>query len=146
MTSRVIQEGDQKTYMVVFEAGEEVTAGLLAFANEQHLSAAHLTAIGAFERVTLAFFDLQTKEYRKIPVNEQVELLSLTGNIALDEENKPKLHAHVVIGKADGTAHGGHLLEAYVRPTLEAVVVESSGSLRRRMRPEFGLALLDLSD
>ncbi len=146
MTSRVIQEGDQKTYMVVFEAGEEVTAGLLAFANEQHLSAAHLTAIGAFERVTLAFFDLQTKEYRKIPVNEQVELLSLTGNIALDEENKPKLHAHVVIGKADGTAHGGHLLEAYARPTVEAVVVASSGSLRRRMRPEFGLALLDLSD
>lgn len=146
MTSRVIQEGDQKTYMVVFEAGEEVTAGLLAFAKEQHLSAAHLTAIGAFERVTLAFFDLQTKEYRKIPVNEQVELLSLTGNIALDEENKPKLHAHVVIGKADGTAHGGHLLEAYARPTVEAVVVASSGSLRRRMRPEFGLALLDLSD
>ena len=146
MTSRVIQEGDQKTYMVVFEAGEEVTAGLLAFANEQHLSAAHLTAIGAFERVTLAFFDLQTKEYRKIPVNEQVELLSLTGNIALDEESKPKLHAHVVIGKADGTAHGGHLLEAYARPTVEAVVVASSGSLRRRMRPEFGLALLDLSD
>ena len=93
MTSRVMQDGDQKTYMVVFEAGEEVTAGLLAFAKEQHLSAAHLTAIGAFERVTLAFFDLQTKEYRKIPVNEQVELLSLTGNIALDEENKPKLHA-----------------------------------------------------
>lgn len=146
MTSRVMQDGDQKTYMVVFEAGEEVTAGLLAFAKEQHLSAAHLTAIGAFERVTLAFFDLQTKEYRKIPVNEQVELLSLTGNIALDEENKPKLHAHVVIGKADGTAHGGHLLEAYARPTVEAVVVASSGSLRRRMRPEFGLALLDLSD
>ena len=146
MTSRVIQDGEQKTYMVVFEAGEEVTAGLLAFANEQHLSAAHLTAIGAFERVTLAFFDLQTKEYRKIPVNEQVELLSLPGNIALDEESKPKLHAHVVIGKADGTAHGGHLLEAYARPTVEAVVVASSGSLRRRMRPEFGLALLDLSD
>lgn len=146
MTSRLIQDGEQKTYMVVFEAGEEVTAGLLAFANQQRLSAAHLTAIGAFERVTLAFFDLETKQYNRIPVDEQVELLSLVGNIALDEQNKPKLHAHVVIGKADGTAHGGHLLEAYVRPTVEAVVVASSGTLRRRMRPEFGLALLDLSE
>jgi predicted DNA-binding protein with PD1-like motif len=66
-------------------------------------------------------------------------------NIACNDEGEPKLHAHVVVGRADGTAHGGHLLEALVRPTMEILVVESSEHLRRRMRDDVGAALLDLS-
>jgi predicted DNA-binding protein with PD1-like motif len=71
--------------------------------------------------------------------------MSLMDNIAQDDKGYPKLHAHVVVGKPDGTAHGGHLLDGYVRPTLEVVVVEAAQHLRRTMRSEFGLALLDLS-
>jgi predicted DNA-binding protein with PD1-like motif len=145
MKSKIIEDGQEKTFAVVFEAGEEVVAGLLQFATEHKLSSAHLTAIGAFERVTVGFFDLTKKDYKKIAIHEQVELMSLVGNIAQDDKGDPKLHAHVVVGKSDGTAHGGHLLDAYVRPTLEVVVVESSQHLRRKMRGEFGLALLDLS-
>jgi uncharacterized protein len=145
MKSKLIQDGQEKTFAVVFEAGEEVVAGLLQFAKEHKLSGAHLTAIGAFERLTLGFFEPMKKDYKKIAIHEQVELMSLVGNIAQDDKGEPKLHAHVVVGKSDGTAHGGHLLEAYVRPTLEVVVVESSQHLRRRMDGEFGLALLDLS-
>lgn len=145
MTSKLIQAGQEKTFAVVFDAGEEVVAGLLQFANDHKLSGAHLTAIGAFERVTLGFFDLAKKDYKKIAIREQVELMSLVGNIARDDRGEPKLHAHVVVGKSDGSAHGGHLLDAYVRPTLEVVVVEASQHLRRTLRGEFGLALLDLS-
>ena len=85
------------------------------------------------------------KDYNKIPIEEQVELMSLVGNIAGDDKGHPKLNAHVVVGKSDGSAHGGHLLEAFVRPTLEVVVVESARHLRRRTRADLGLALLDLS-
>jgi uncharacterized protein len=145
MKSKLIQDGDEKTFALVFDTGEEVTAGLLQFAKDQALAGAHLTAIGAFERVTLGFFELAERDYKKISVREQVELMSLVGNIALDDKGEPKLHAHVVIGKSDGTAHGGHLLEAYVRPTLEVIVIESSRNLRRKMRAEFGIALLDLA-
>jgi predicted DNA-binding protein with PD1-like motif len=145
MKSKLLQDGPEKTFALVFDAGEEVVAGLLQFAKDHKLSGAHLTAIGAFERVTLGFFDVAKKDYKKIAIQEQVELMSLIGNIARDEKADPKLHAHVVVGKSDGTAHGGHLLDAYVRPTLEVVVVEASQHLRRTMRGEFGLALLDLS-
>jgi predicted DNA-binding protein with PD1-like motif len=145
MNSKVIQDGQEKTFAVVFDPGEEVVAGLLRFARDQKLSAAHLTAIGAFERVTLGFFEIAKKDYKRIPIDEQVELMSLVGNIAQDQKGDPKLHAHVVVGKSDGTAHGGHLLEASVRPTLEVVIVESSRHLRRRTRDDLGLALLDLS-
>lgn len=146
MTSKLIQDGQEKTFALVFDAGEEVVAGLLQFAKDHQLSGAHLTAIGAFERVTLGFFDVAKRDYETMAIQEQVELLSLVGNIAQGDRGDPKLHAHVVVGKSDGTAHGGHLLvDADVRPTVEVVVVEASQHLRRRMRGEFGLALLDLS-
>ena len=145
MKSKVIQDGAQKTFAVVFDPGEEVVTGLLQFARDHDVSGAHLTAIGAFERVTLGFFDIAKKEYRRIPIPEQVELMSLVGNIARDDKGEVKLHAHVVVGKSDGSAHGGHLLDAYVRPTMEVVVVETSRHLRRTMRREFGVPLLDLS-
>ena len=144
MRAKLIQDGPEKTFAVVFEAGEEVVAGLSRFAKEHKLSAAHLTAIGAFERVTLGFFDL-AQGYKRIPIDQQVELMSLVGNIALGDNGEPKLHAQVVVGKSDGSAHGEHLLEASVRSTLEIVVVESSRHLFRRTRADLGLALLDLS-
>jgi uncharacterized protein len=78
-----------------------------------------------------------------IAVSEQVEVLSLVGNIAV-KGAAPTVHAHVVVGKADGTAHGGHLLEAYVRPTLEVMVEESPQHLKRTFDAVTGLALLDV--
>jgi predicted DNA-binding protein with PD1-like motif len=145
MKSKLIQDGAEKTFVLVFEIGDEVVAGLLHFAKDEKLTGAHLTAIGAFERVTLGFFEVAKKDYIRVPIREQVEVLSMVGNIAVDDRGDPKLHAHVVVGKSDGTAHGGHLLDAHVRPTLEVVVVESSRQLRRRMRAELGVALLDLA-
>ena len=91
----------------------------------------------------LGYFDWQKKDYTRIRIAEQVEVLNLTGNVAL-ADGEPKLHPHVVLGKADGSAHGGHLLEGHVRPTLEVIVTESPVHLRRRSDPETGLALIEL--
>jgi uncharacterized protein len=144
MKSKRLDSDREKTFVLVFEPGEEVMAGLLSFAREQEMAGAHFTAIGAFERVTLGFFEPQRKEYKKIPIDEQVELMSLVGNIARDQHGQPRVHAHVVVGKSDGTAHGGHLIDAHVRPTLEVVLVESARHLCRTMHPELGAALLDV--
>ncbi len=142
MKSKLIHEQGEKTFALAFEPGDEVVAELTNFANENHLDAASFTAIGAFSNATLGYFDVEKKEYEKIPVHEQVEVLSLLGNVALGPDGTPKLHAHLVVGKADGTVHGGHLLEAHVRPTLEVIVEESPEHLARWLDPETGLALL----
>ena len=84
------------------------------------------------------------KEYEKIPIEEQVEVLSLVGDIASKGDGEPQVHAHVVLGRSDGMTRGGHLLEAYVRPTLEVVLVESPEHLRREWDEEVGLALIRL--
>jgi predicted DNA-binding protein with PD1-like motif len=137
------EDSGQKTFAVVFDTGDEVVSGLMGLAKEKGLAGSYFQAIGAFSGVTFGFFDIGTKEYQKIQINEQVEVLSLIGNIALSK-GEPKVHAHVVVGKADGTAHGGHLMEAHVRPTLEVFVVESPERLVRKIDDETGLPLIDL--
>jgi uncharacterized protein len=143
MKSRLLGATGEKTFVLVLDKGDEVIGELTAFAREQRLAAAHFTAIGAFSEVTLGYFERDRKDYRKIPLREQVEVLSLIGDIALDGE-APKVHAHVVVGRADGTAHGGHLLNARVWPTLEVILAESPHHLRKKLDPETGLALIGL--
>jgi hypothetical protein len=142
MQSRLIQQGEQRTYALIFETGDEVASALLEFAQRNRLGGSHFTAIGAFSDVTLGYFDWEKKEYLKNPIREQVEVVSLVGDIAL-QDGEPKVHAHVVVGKRDGSAWGGHLLEAHVRPTLEVILEESPAHLRKTYDPESGLALID---
>ncbi len=142
MKSTVLEASGARTWALIFDKGDEPVSGLTAFAKSQGLGGAHFTAIGAFSEVTLGYFDRKARDYKKIPLREQVEVLSLIGDVALDR-GEPKVHAHVVVGRADGEARGGHLLEARVWPTLEVVLTESPRHLRKRHDPETGLALID---
>ena len=129
--------------MIVFEKGDEAVEQLLSFASDNDLRGSSFTAIGAFSDVTVAFFDRQTKDYQPIRIEEQVEVLSLIGNIAVTD-NGPKIHAHLVVGKSDGTAHGGHLLKAHVWPTLEVILTEWPTHLQRQIDEETRLPLINL--
>lgn len=146
MRSKLLDESrGRRTFALVFDTGDEAMAGLSQFAREQRLTAAQFTAIGAFSRATIAYFDWDTKQYEKIPVDEQVEVLALTGDVSEEADGTPKVHAHAVLGRRDGTARGGHLMEGHVRPTLEVVLTESPAHLRRRHDPQSGLSLIRLS-
>lgn len=143
MRSRLLDGDDGRaTYVLVFDTGDEVNEMLLAFARKHHVSSAHFTGIGALTDVVLGYFDWERKEYKRIPVQEQVEVVSLVGNIARAPEGGPALHAHIVVGRSDGMAMGGHLLGAHVRPTLEVALTESPVHLQRAIDPETGVALL----
>jgi uncharacterized protein len=143
-TKLIHQSSDgQRTYVVVLETGEEVAGELKAFADREKLKAAQLTAIGAFSGAVLGYFDWERKEYRRIPVNEQVEVAAFIGDIALSQNDERSLHVHVVLGRRDATALAGHLLEAHVRPTLEVILTEHPAHLHKRHDPESGLALID---
>ena len=143
MNSELLQTRGQKSYALVFESGDEVISAFDDFVAERGLSASHFTGIGAFSDVVLGFFSLDRREYERIPINEQVEVVSLVGDVTRDGD-AAKLHVHVVVAKRDGTAYGGHLLSAHVRPTLEVVVTESPTHLHRKTDTATGLALIDL--
>lgn len=131
-----------KTFILVFKAGDELADGLLQFAKQQKLSAASFKAVGALSSVRLGWFSWENKRYEpSVTLDEQIELLSLIGDVAL-KDGEPVVHAHAVIGKKDGTAHGGHLLNALIRPTCEVVLTESPTHLQKFIDPESGLALV----
>jgi uncharacterized protein len=143
MKSKLLDDSAQKTFAVILDTGDEAMASLLAFAKQNNVTAAHFTAIGAFSAAVLGYFDMEKKDYSRIPVGEQVEVVSLIGDIAL-EKDQPKIHAHAVIGKRNGVAMAGHLLEGHVRPTLEITLIESPAHLRREFDPRAGLALIKI--
>ena len=141
MKAKVIQERP-RTYALVFETGDEIVSTLKQFAIEYRLAGSSFKAIGALSDAKVAWFNWETKRYEvAADIHEQIEVLSLIGDIAL-HDGHPEIHAHMVVGKKDGTAHGGHLLEAHVRPTLEVILTESPEELRKEHDPESGLALI----
>jgi uncharacterized protein len=141
---KIAGEAGAETRVAILESGEEAFATLAKFANDTGITAASLTAIGAFERATVGWFDFEKKTYKKIEIAEQCEVLSAIGDIALGDDGKVSLHVHVVLGLSDGTTRGGHLLEGRVRPTLEVVLIDTPAHLRRKKKADLGIALIDL--
>jgi predicted DNA-binding protein with PD1-like motif len=143
MKSKLLLESPERTWVLVFATGDEVISKLTDFAREEGLAGTRFTGIGGLSEAVLGYFRWEKKQYERIPVKEQVELLSLAGDIAVGEDG-PRVHAHVVFGRSDGTALGGHLLEGHVRPTLELTLTDAPRRLVRRHDPASGLALIDL--
>ena len=143
MRSKQIAD-NPKTFVVILDTGDEILSSLKQFAQREHLAASSFKAIGALSDAELGWFNWETRKYETaVKLQEQVELLSLIGDIAL-KEDEPQVHAHLVIGRQDGTAHGGHLLSATVRPTCEIVITESPQHLQKEIDPVSGIALIRL--
>ena len=143
MKSKILNTSPERTIALVFDKGDDVVSLLEKFAEDNALLASRFSAIGALRGAVLGYFDWERKEYERIPVQEQVEVLSFNGDIALDGD-RHKVHAHAVLGRRDGSTIGGHVLQATVQPTLEVLLIESPGYLRKTCNPETGLALIDV--
>ncbi len=135
----MLQSND--TYVLRFDKGEEVIAGLVAFAKENELTAGVFNAIGACSEVTLAFYDLENKKYLDHTISEDHEIVSVTGNISRMDEN-PIIHAHGVFSDRNMTTRGGHIKAITVSATCEVTITELIGNLTREFDEETGLNLL----
>lgn len=143
MKYKLLNNDKQKTFAIVMESGEEVTQQLMAFVKEKQLSASQFTAIGAFSETTVGFFDFSIKDYKKTHFRDQMEVLTLNGDVTVFNDEY-KIHAHIVLGKEDATAYGGHLIKGIVHPTLEIILTESPGWLKREMNKELGIPLIKI--
>jgi predicted DNA-binding protein with PD1-like motif len=143
LTKLVSKPGETRVWIAILESGEDVKVALLKMTKQQGVENASFVALGAFEKATLGYFDWQEKKYQDIAVNEQVEVITLAGDIVPDEKGAPSLHAHAVLGRRDGSTRGGHLIKGLVRPTLEVTITELPAHLTRRKHPELGVALIE---
>jgi predicted DNA-binding protein with PD1-like motif len=89
--SKLLNADPPITYAVVLDTNDEVIGELGKFVREQEVEAASLTAIGAFSHAVIGYFEWETKQYKKSPVDEQVEVLSLLGDVAVGDQG-PTLH------------------------------------------------------
>ena len=144
MKSKSINDGVERTFVLILDQGEEAFKSITDFADREKISGASVSAIGAFSRAKLGWFDLPAKQYKPIEVNEQCEVLSLIGDVAQGDDGKASLHLHAVLGLKDGTVRGGHFMSGSVQPTLEVTIRESVVHLRRKKRSDLGIALINV--
>jgi hypothetical protein len=143
MKFRLLSENDGvKQYAIVLAKGDEVMSGLTHFARQNKVIAASFTAIGAFSNATVAWFDNTKKEFKLNPINEQVELTSMIGNITL-VDGQPAVHTHVSVASSNGTVRGGHVINAFVDPTLELFMTVYPAALHKERDAATGLMLID---
>lgn len=136
------RDGPRRSWCLVFDDGDRVVSGLEGFARRHDVRGAHVRALGAFREATLAYFSWDAKDYEELPVREQVEVAALIGNVGRGPDGGVLVHLHCVLGRRDGSAVAGHLMEATARPTLELVLVDEGEELTRRPDPASGLDLI----
>lgn len=134
-----------REYTLILAAGDEVATALVEFARRERVVAAHFSGLGAVTFAELAFFDMETKKYRVNAFPKQAEVVSLLGDIGVDESGKPVVHAHMMLSDEAGRAFGGHLIKATTSPNLEVFVTTFPEPLVRRPFPEFGAKFFDLN-
>jgi predicted DNA-binding protein with PD1-like motif len=133
-----------KHYAIILAKGDEVMSGLTDFARQNKVTSASFTAIGAFSHATVAWFDDGRKEFKLIPIKQQAELVSMIGDIALVND-QPAVHTHVALASSDGTVRGGHVINAFVFPTLELFMSVYPTALHKQLDDATGLKLIDPS-
>jgi uncharacterized protein len=128
-------------YQLVFEPRAEIMSTLNDFILRNHFKAVHFTALGACTDAVVGFYDPAARDYRRTPYQQQMEIVSLVGDAA-PTDGGAGLHAHIALGFADGTVHGGHLFEAHAFPTLELFLVASPNPITRKHDAALNLDLL----
>ncbi|MBV9563466.1 MAG: DNA-binding protein [Bradyrhizobium sp.] len=144
MKSKSMNDGAERTFVLILDQGEEAFKTITDFADREEITGASVSAIGAFSEAKVGWFDLATKNYKPIDVKEQSEVLSLIGDVAQGDDGRASLHLHAVLGLHDGTLRGGHFLSGMVQPTLEVTITESVEHLRRKKRPDLGIAIINV--
>ena len=138
---RTYNVASPRRFLVVFDKGDDFLGTLRAFATSQAIRGGFITALGAFSAATVAYWNPATKEYERIEVAEQVEVLSLVGDIGVDGA-ETKIHAHATLGRRYGATIGGHVLAATVFPTLEMNLVDYGAAVVRGTDNDTGLSLI----
>lgn len=118
------QHEGRRTFVIAFGPGDDALAGLQELARTRGWKSAHFSGIGSFSRASLGWYDFGRKEFRKLPRHGTLEVVSFSGNVALDEQGAPLVHVHCAVADEEGTLTGGHLLEATVAATLEVFLTE----------------------
>ncbi len=130
---------------VRLESGDAVMESLLRLMNAERIEYAAVTGLGAVRQVRLSYWNAETREYETHEIEEQLEVVSLVGNVTLND-HRPFLHLHISLGRRDLSVFGGHFNDAVAHPTLEVWVQPEDRPVHRAREEASGLARMQLSE
>ena len=134
----------ERTFVLILDQGEEAFKSITEFADREKITGASVSAIGAFSKAKVGWFDLATRKYKPIEVNEQCEVLNLIGDVAQGDDGSASLHLHAVLGLQDNTVRGGHFLSGSVQPLLRWRLRKLLCISAERSVQNLGIALISL--
>lgn len=135
----------RKNFLLRLFKGEDILLSLQEFCKQFFdIEAGTIQGIGAVSKANIGFFD--GEKYIENAFTENLELLSLLGNIALEKGTTDQIvHIHGVFGRVDGSCIGGHILPGCtVSVTSEIQITVKEPAVYREEDPESKLKLLSL--
>lgn len=135
---------DGYNYLIRLNRGERLSEAIEQFCNDTKIEGAWLNGLGAASDITLGFFNLSTKDYKWRTFGQMMEVASLTGNLARDDQGKMMFHLHGVFADDEYQTVGGHVKDLVAGATLELFVHRAYQPTHRTLDDETGLQLLDL--
>ncbi len=130
-----------KGYIIRLFRGEKIIESLTQFCEDQNIHSGLFHGIGAIENPELGYYHLDRKEYEFRTIEKMLEIVSLTGNVAL-VDGKPFLHIHTVVSDETFQTYGGHLKEGIVGATCEIYLTDFEIDIKREFDEKTGLKLL----
>lgn len=120
-----------RTYIFRLPKGKDLLESLADFCHDNQVKCGVVNVVGSVSNATVGFYDQTKKKYDKKVINEEMELLSLSGNISI-QDNRPIVHAHVILSGKDYNAVGGHLFPGTKIYVCEAFIQELVGEPKVR--------------
>ena len=132
---------DNNTYVLRVEKGNDALEEVQKFCSENQITAGFFRAIGSTSRITISWYDLEKKEYIDKRMQETLEIVSLTGNVAL-LNGQAYIHAHGCFSNEAMQTFAGHVKKLEVGATCEIVLEKLEGTMERTYSEDIGLNLL----
>jgi len=118
-----------RTFRIDMTKGDEIMSGLIEFAEKYHIKNGHFTALGAIDKGTFGWTDVERGlGQKKIELNQEAEIVSLLGSITTNADGRATVHGHGSVALTDGSVRGGHWFEAHVSIIAQAFVTEEEGA------------------
>jgi predicted DNA-binding protein with PD1-like motif len=128
-------------HLLRFDKGDEVISGIASYCKQNNILSAIFTALGACQRVTLAYYDLEKKTYLDQTMTKDLEITGITGNVSRMNEDT-MIHAHGTFSDESFSVFGGHVKSLIVSATCEVQMIPANTPARRQFDKETGLNLL----
>ena len=120
-----------RTFIFRLPKGKDLLAELIDFCHDNQVKCGIVQVVGNVSNATIGFYNAAKKQYEKKVINAEMELVSLSGNISI-QDNRPMVNAYVTLADKEYQTIGGRLLPGTKIFVCEVYIQELVGEPKVR--------------